>query len=100
MLTSCTTAAPAKGDGEELLLQARPVVGIIGRVGGLRNEDDLAGLVMLEEGRVDAGVGGVVAEFVQGRGARNVLELGVFEDSQRHFARNCTKLYKQSGSIE
>jgi hypothetical protein len=32
-----------------------------------------------------------VAEFVQGRSARNVLQLGVFEDSQRHFA---LKLYQ------
>ena len=41
---------------------------------------------MLEQSRVNACIGIVVAEFVKGRGARYGFKLGVFKDPKRHFA--------------
>lgn len=47
--TSYTSTAIGDGDREHPLLPFWPVVGIIGRVGRLRDEHDLPGRVMLKE---------------------------------------------------
>lgn len=85
--TSYTSTAIRDGDCEHPLLPFWPVVGIIGRVGRLRDEHDLPGRVVLEEIGIDARdiFDSDMAQLIQGRRPGDVLQMAVFDYSQGHF---------------
>jgi hypothetical protein len=84
--TSYTSTAISYGHREHPLPPFRPVVRIIGRVRRLRDEDDLAGRVVLEKVRINAGrvFNPYLTKLVQGRRARDMFQVAIVEYSQRH----------------
>lgn len=84
--TSNTAASPGVCDGEKFFLPPGPVVGVIRRVGWLRDEHDPACGIVLQDADIDAwDIYILTANLVQGSGARNMLQLSVLENSQRHW---------------
>jgi hypothetical protein len=85
VLASNTATSIGDDQREHLLLPSRPVVRVIGRIRGLRHEDDFPRRVVLEEATIYTCDFEVYAmEFAQGRCPGDMFELVVIEDSQRH----------------
>lgn len=84
--TTNTTTSIRDGDREHFLLPSRPIIWVVRGVGRLRDEHNLAGRVVLEEPRVDSlnALGIPPSELAQGRCARHMLKLVIFEDTEGH----------------
>jgi hypothetical protein len=72
--TTDSTATKCKSNGKPFLLPSGPIIGIIGRVRRLRDQDYGPGCIVFEDSRVySSGIEDFLAEFVERGCPRNMF---------------------------